>query len=868
MSTRIILFCLVLFTNKALLSQTPKKTFFRQLKTKQIVSDQKIEWNNFGPGISGYCEEFWCHPTDSNVMFMGPDMHVSYGTWDNGKSWQTIKDSDGDGQGMERVLDICFSKKNPDFGVAIERKGLVFTTNNKGRDWELVHTIKRKDKGHRYNAHTKIAIHPDNDDIWLIGAGDFWNVKYNHRSQENIRGIKNKIASYGYILKTEDKGKTWSKIATDISSDLDVARIIYNPNDPNIIIIATNFGVYRSTNGGQNWSPSNTGLPNNLPRDLTSFYNDKTKEFTLFLVEQTVYEPNGDSINTKGGVYKSIDGGVNWVNITGDLSLDFTKIKDWQHRNNYHKAISHWLGQNSKKLYPKLPEHTFPIFNRIVVNPINQEEIYLVANQRHDRSFGPGDAWTTKDGGKTWEICARAGLYWLNEGDKEYWQTKGYDRSANVSFAHLQSTINSRHETRNGNRLLSINSKGEAFIGVNQQIQKTANGGKTWEQIDDYETAPQSGVWIGRGASDLPGRYMLLETGIKDRYLFCSGEHGLWQSADLGNWEDKTAIALKQIEGQSLDSKTYHSAHSISTVAVHPNNPDIIYILPWRQEHMGKVRRSMDGGKTWENIATIFTRKPGRQYPENPVAYQNSLTFDKKNPKTMYFCATRTAVQEVHGSIPEDAFSKGKYGVYKSTDMGFTWKEMNRGLPDGCSVRRLTVDPKNSNIIYASLNLKRDGPNGGLYKSMNGARSWKKVTTLPTEIKSVNNLFIDRNSGYLYASCGSNNSDYESGGVWVSKNKGNTWSSFFKAPYVWQTEVSPVNSNIITVNVPLPKGKNKTGFKNPGLYLTQDGGKSWSKINKGIGQPNKMTDFKPDPYNEKILWSAGWGSGWFKTTIP
>jgi len=840
----------------------PKAELFERMRTEKIQSDQTVKWTNFGPGMSGYCEEMWCHPTDTNVMFLGPDMHVSFGSWDNGKSWQTIKDSDGDGQCLERVLDIAFSKNNPDFGVALERRGKVFVTNNCGRNWELIYRIGTND-GAISGAHTKIAIHPNNDNIWLIGAGNFWNVKSNHRSKENPYGPKSGKGSRGYILKTTDGGKSWTKIATGISDDLDVGRIIYNPNNPDVIIIATSHGVFKSTDGGDSWVPSAAGLPNNQPRDMVSYYNDKTKEFVLYLVEQTMFEPDGKSVKTKGGVFKSEDEGATWTSITGDLSVDFTRITDREHLGNFHRAVSFWLGEDSKKLYPQFPTHTFPVFNRLVVNPTNKDELYLVENQRHDQSFGPGDAWTTKDGGRTWKICAREGQYWLNETDKAYWVEKGNEIGTNVKFAHLQSYVDSNHEMRNGNRMLAINAKGEAFIGINQQTLKTTNGGKTWEQVDDFETAPGSGAWIGRGGSDLPGRFMLLETGVRGRYLFCAGEHGLWQTADLGNWPDKQAVAVKQIEGQSFDTKENQAAHSIGTVAVHPQNPDIIYMLPWRQEHMGEVRRSMNGGKTWENIATIFERKPGRHYPEDPVAYQNSLLFDYRNPNNMYFCATRHSVQEIHPSIPEDAFSKGVYGIYKSTDMGFTWSEINSGLPEDCSVRRLTMDPKNPLIIYASLNQRGQTTPGGLYKTTNGGLNWEKVATLSPEVLSVNNFCIDRKTGYMYVSSGSSAGSYEGGGVWRSTDEGKTWEKWFEAPYVWQTEVSPANSDIIMVNVPLYSKRKNESAVNPGIYLTQDGGKSWAKINRGLGQPDKITDIKPDPYNENVIWCASWGCGWF-----
>lgn len=52
---------------------------------------------------------------------------------------------------------------------------------------------------------------------------------------------------------------------------------------------------------------------------------------------------------------------------------------------------------------------------------------------------------------------------------------------------------------------------------------------------------------------------------------------------------------------------------------------------------------------------------------ESPVAYQNSLMFDYEQPNIMYFCTTRKAVQEIHGSVPEEVLLKGAYGFYYLT---------------------------------------------------------------------------------------------------------------------------------------------------------------------------------------------------------
>jgi len=847
------------FSNSQQHKSAANKAFFEQIKTEKVLSDSTIVWKNFGPGMSGYNEEFWTHPTDPSTMFMGPDMHVSYGTWDGAKSWHTLKDSDGSGFDMERVLDIVFSKQNPDFGVALERRGDVYTSYNRGRTWKLIYHIPRVIGKHASNAHTKIAANPKNDNEWLIGAGDFWNIKDNHRSLANPHGAINDRASYGYILKTVDAGKTWSKIASNISKDLDVGRIIYHPTNPSTIFTATNYGFYTSTNGGVDWHSSHEGLPNNLPRDLTSYYDEKTGAFILYLVEQTMYSVTGNTISSKGGVYKSTDYGKSWENITSNLTIDLNKINFSAEIDRYYKTIGFWfnLSKNeAKDKYSNLPSEILPVFNRLVVNPINPDEIYVSFNKKHDVTFGAGDVWKTENGGASWFACARQGSYWLSEKDKSYWQGRNNPIGANVKFAHLQTYMDHEVE-RSGNRMMNINSLGEVFIGIDQQTLKSSDHGKTWQQIDDYETSVGSNKWIGRGGSNLPGRFMLLETGINERRLLASGEHGLWQTTDLEDWPDKQAVAVTQLDGQVQDYEGNHGQHSTAAVAVHPTDPNIIYSLAWRQEHRGKFRRSKDAGKTWENIATIFDAANNSW---ESVATQYSLTIDPENPKNMYFCTVKNPISEVGSKAPQ--LTKGGYGFYRSFDGGYTWHLNNTGFHKNASVRRITMDPQNSNNLYAALN----DANGGLYSTTDNGSTWKKMT-LSSEIKAVNSIFIDLNNGYFYIATGRRTGSYEEGGVWRSKNKGKKWQQLFKAPFVWQVESSPVNPELLVISVASQPISMADNFKNPGIYLSTDAGKNWNKINKGLGQPDKMVDVKPDPYNENVLWAAGWGSGWFITYL-
>ena len=833
------------------------KAYFKKLKTEKVKSSDLVEWKQFGPGMSGYCEEFWCHPTKEGVMYMSPDMHNTYGTWDDGKSWHTIKDCDGNGRDLRRTKSMDFSSQDENFGYAIDVRGALYLTKDLGTTWNLVDDFVSNGK------YSQIVVDPSNDTNWYIGSGDFWNVKFNHRSQNSTLGNLSKYTNYGHILKSVDKGKTWGKITKGLPETLDVGRIIVDPTNSNNIIIASNSGIYRSTNKGESWMLSGNGLPNNLPRDLTYYYNKETNEFILYELEQTVYVENGKTISAKGGIYKSLDGGESWISISGDIAIDLTKIKNYSAKQGYWKTMAHWFGktvEDIQKSHPDYPEKIFSTFNRIAVNPTDKNEIYISQNVKHDKAFGPGDVWKTNDGGKHWIATTRTGADWITGKDNAYWESRNNPIGANVKFAHLQRDVDERPEIA-GNRFMKINSKGDVFICIEQQTLRSQDHGISWQQVDDDETFEGSGHWVGRGGSNLPGRFMLLDTGIKGRKFFCSGEHGLWELASLDAYPDKNAVAVKQIEGQ-LNHK---GATSIASVAVHPKDPNIIYMLMFRQEHRGAFRKSTDGGKTWTDVSQPI--KAGGNISNNIL--QGSLIVDYKTPSTIYFNTIDSPISEVSG--PRAPFNG--HGIYKSIDSGLTWTRINNGLPtvgnnkEAINVRRLAIDPDNPEILYAALVQSKDGKiTGGLFKSKDKGETWEKER-IPSDIVAVNNIFIDKQTKNMFISCGREKGTLEEGGVWKSEDQGKSWKKIFDMPYVWQTETSPLNSNIMTVNVALPDEKKGAVTINPGAYLSRDGGKSWIKINKNLGQPDTITDLKPDPEDENVLWCALKGSGWAKAII-
>lgn len=129
--------------------------------------------------------------------------------------------------------------------------------------------------------------------------------------------------------------------------------------------------------------------------------------------------------------------------------------------------------------------------------------------------------------------------------------------------------------------------------------------------------------------------------------------------------------------------------------------------------------------------------------------------------------------------------SQAGTGVYKSTDAGKTWKHM--GLTDTNTIPRIIIHPENPDIVYvaASGHEWTDNAERGLYKTIDGGNTWKKVFYID-EKTGVNDLVMDpTDANTLYASTWQrirkkwndprNEPGYTGSGIFVSTDAGNKW---------------------------------------------------------------------------------------------
>jgi len=72
-----------------------------------------------------------------------------------------------------------------------------------------------------------------------------------------------------YIIKSNDKGRTWSLMNGDLPSKLLIWRLVQDHVKKDLLFAATEFGVYFTSNGGKNWVELEGGMPTIPIRDIT-----------------------------------------------------------------------------------------------------------------------------------------------------------------------------------------------------------------------------------------------------------------------------------------------------------------------------------------------------------------------------------------------------------------------------------------------------------------------------------------------------------------------------------------------------------------------------------------------------------------------
>lgn len=256
----------------------------------------------------------------------------------------------------------------------------------------------------------------------------------------------------------------------------------------------------------------------------------------------------------------------------------------------------------------------------------------------------------------------------------------------------------------------------------------------------------------------------------------------------------------------------FRGGRSAAVVGI-KNNPNLYYFGGTG----GGIWKTEDSGKTYENISDgYFGGSIG------------SIAIAPSDSNVIYVGGGEVTVR---GNV-----SSGN-GVWKSLDAGKTWTFS--GLPKSRHIPRIVIDSNNPDIVYAAVlgNIYRPTKERGVYKSVNGGKTWKKVLFVNEQAGAVEIQIDPTNSRILYASTWNlKRTPYSlnSGGpgslLWKSNDSGNSWhkisdnQGFAKGVLgIIGVTVSPVNSERVYAIV---ENKDKGG-----VYRSDNGGDTWKYIN-------------------------------------
>ncbi|MEH0152689.1 Ig-like domain-containing protein [Limibacter armeniacum] len=819
--------------------------FFQQLETGKVLSTNEVTWQQFGPGNAGFANLLRFHPTLPGVVALCPDMWNAYQSENHGKNWYGITDPDGDAT-FYHLRDLYYSPSDAQFGLAISSSEL-WQTHDMGKSWEVVPNCPwykvDTDGGDQDRWKKKVAslaIDPNNKDVWYVGGGmnvrgQDWLSSYKEVTAENPHGKE--AENEGKLWRSTNAGKSWQLITKGLPQKAQVGRITVNPNNSKQVFAASNYGIFRTDNGGKKWVSVSAGkLDNDIIMDMDAYYDVKSKKLIIYVIDQVQYLPDGQTTKCTGGVFCSEDAGKTWKKINGDLGLDIGQLSGGVPAN-YYKNIAKWMGisvKEARKKYPVLPKNALQRFNMISVDPSREKAVYLgFSDPQIGNSIMPGRLWVTENNGKKWTNTAR--LYedaWAK--DSRYWEARNNPYHENMEVGHYSKHMRfGKDYALRSMRALDVGVDGSVMIISDHSTMLSMDHGKTWKQMDE-DTTPKGGI-VGHGNSNLPGLTIAQDRRFETT-LFGSGEHHLW----IPTGERKDGIpAIRFVES---------TQPTVSNLAFDPYDGKTVYATSNRQENKENIFRSTDGGNTWENygVATPATKKWKDDF------YTNGLTIDPINNQYMYFGSTRIVNAE-----------KGKQGgFFFSEDFGKTFKQRNNGLPSPARINDIQFDPRDQSrkslFIAAEKNTQnyfKPVAEGGLYHSSDRGLNWKKVKT-PKSVESVQFIKMDH-TNRMYITTGHNGGG---AGVWYTDDFGDSWEQIFSFAGTECIDISPFDHNLLVVSV-------RFSSLNQGIYISRDRGLTWTKNNRNIGIPHQIEDVKFDIFDASKMWLATKGCGFYEGEI-
>lgn len=611
---------------------------------------------------------------------------------------------------------VTFHPTNANTFFAGSAGGGLWQTTNGGSTWTT------NTDNLPVTAVSDLAIDPTNPNIMYLATGG---------GDDVLSGQP--VASDG-LYKSTDGGVTWA--ATSLTFALSAGKVIHkvvlDPANPANVLVATNGGIYRSTNSAATFStvsgincwdikfnPGNATIC--YAASSTSFYRSTNSGQSFGLVTTPISGANRISIAVTPtnsahvyllasrssdsqflGVYTSTNSGTSFTtastspNIIGNLCVGTSTgtgqgwydlaiaaspttpgeivvggVNVWKSTNygvNW-TCIGCW-NSASNPPYIHADIHELEYTNTGTLFSCNDGGIYSYT----------GSGWTDLTSTRNIAQIYKIGLSSLT---LNKWITGHQDNGTNI---------------KNGaNYVASLSGDGmDCFIDrtndnymfaeqYNGSFNRSTNGGVSWVPITSGITG--TGAWV------TPWKQDPVTAGT-----IYGGRNQLFKSTNYGtSW---TQLGTTGGSGSMIE------------FAIAPSNPQVIYCL-----YSGSIRKTTDGGVTWTNVSTGV-----------PTGNMTFITIDPNDPNTAWVtCSGYTAGAK----------------VYQTVNGGASWMNISSNLPNlpaNCSV----YEPGSNDRIYVGMDV-------GVYYKDNSSNTWTLYNTGLPNVPVMDMEISPASPGKIYA---------------------------------------------------------------------------------------------------------------------
>ncbi len=681
---------------------------------------QALKYRLIGPFRGGRCTAVAGVPDKPLTFFMGTTGGGVWKTEDGGGSWKNISDGYFD-VGSIGSVEVSLADPNVIYvgtGSASPRGNVsagrgIYKSTDGGESWQKSGLETAGQLG-------KIQIHPHDPDILYVAAlGNIFGPNPD-------RGV----------FRSRNGGQSWEKVLF-VNDSTGAIDLVMDPNNPRILYAGTwqaerkpwtlidggkGSGLYKSTDGGDNWKRLEGGLPSGVIGRVGVAVSPVNSQRVWTIMEHIDED--------KGGIYLSEDGGNKWKRIN--------RKHDYRQRAWYY----------SRLFADPQQEHTVYVLNTGFYKSLNDganfERIPVPHGDNHNLWINPNDPdimIQSNDGGAN--VSFNAGKTWSTQHNQP--TAELYRVTVDNQFPYRV------YGAQQDNTTISVPSQGLADI----------------DPVQDWYT-------VGGGESG----HIAVHPENPD-VVYAGNYIGIMTQLDRSQGHIRNIEVYPElndgIEGRDLKYRFQWNA----PIRFSQHNPDVLYYTS------NYVHKSTDGGQSWEVISPDLTQNIDKylDIPGGPIQHDNTgvelyctiFAFEESPLEEGVLWAgsddgllhiSRDGGQNWENITPKDMPTEGTVNtidpsahqvgkayvsVYRYRDNDFTpyvfrtenygksWKLLtdgDNGIPADHFVRVVREDPDREGLLYA-------GTEFGMYISFDDGANWQPFQ-LNLPITPITDLKVHR----------------------------------------------------------------------------------------------------------------------------